>query len=298
MSGAKDTLTVSAISMTTTADKARNVETAVALVREAAKAGADWVQLPEMFPFMGGYDKVYEMAESEGGPLYQRLAALARELGIVLIAGTVGERPDGEKIPAWELVNAQGQKKVFNTCYVFGRKGELLAKYRKTHLFNLNGDDGRPRYCESDGFIPGDKPVTLTLDGFNVALSICYDLRFPELYTTLAAAGGFPDVILVPSAFTKATGQAHWELLLRARAVERQAFVFAANQVGVHGPGKESYGHSLVIDPWGTVLADSGAVPGIATARISRQILQETRARLPALANRRPALYGPAIPTH
>ncbi len=286
----KSELTLGAVSMTTTADKTRNVESALNLVRQAAKQGADWVQLPEMFPFMGSYDKVYEMAEMEGGPLYQALASLARELKIVLIGGTVGERPDQDRLPKQDLVNAQGQKKVFNTCYVFGRQGELLAKYRKTHLFNLNGDDGRPRYCESDGFIPGDKPVTLTLDGFNVAVSICYDLRFPELYTKLAAKG-FPDVILVPSAFTKGTGMAHWELLLRARAVERQAYVFAANQVGTHGPGKESYGHSLIVDPWGTVLADTGDQPGVAIAKISRQMLNETRARLPALANRRPALY-------
>lgn len=274
----KQELTLGAVSMTTTDDKPRNVETALALVRQAANQGAEWVQLPEMFPFMGSYDKVYEMAETEGGPLCSALAGLARELKIVLIAGTVGERSDTDR------------KKVFNTCYVFGRQGELLTKYRKTHLFNLNGDDGRPRYCESDGFIPGDKLVSVKIDGFQVGLSICYDLRFPELYTKLAA-GGFPDVILVPSAFTKGTGMAHWELLLRARAVERQAYVFAANQVGTHGPGKESWGHSVIVDPWGTVLADTGDQPGVAIAKISRQMLTETRARLPALANRRPALY-------
>ena len=286
----KQELTLGVISMTTTDDKTQNVETALQLVREAAKAGADWVQLPEMFPFMGTYDKVYDMAEMEGGPVYQALSGAAREHRIVLIGGTVGERPDQDRLPKQDLVNPQGQRRVFNTCYVFGRLGELLGKYRKTHLFNLNGEDGRPRYCESDGFIPGDKPVSLTLEGFKVALSICYDLRFPELYTKLAQ-GGFPDVILVPSAFTKGTGGAHWELLLRARAVERQAYVYAANQVGMHGPGKESYGHSLIVDPWGTVLADTGDKPGVAIAKISRQMLTETRAKLPALANRRPALY-------
>lgn len=286
----KDELTLAAICMTTTADKGQNVEKALKLVREAASKGADWVQLPEMFPFMGSYDKVYDMAEMEGGPLYQTLASAAKEHGIILIAGTVGERPDKDNLPEKERVNQLGQRRVFNTTYVFGRAGELLGKYRKTHLFNLNGEDGKPRYCESDGFIPGDKPVSLTLDGFKVGMTICYDLRFPELFSKIAAAG-FPDILLVPSAFTKGTGQAHWELLLRARAVERQAYVFAANQVGVHGPGKESFGHSMIVDPWGTVLADTGAAEGVAVAKISRQFLFETRAKLPALANRRPALY-------
>jgi predicted amidohydrolase len=286
----KAELTFAAISMTTTDDKSRNIETALSFVKDAAKAGADWVQLPEMFPFMGSYDRVYDMAEMEGGPLYQALASAAREHRILLIAGTVGERPDQDRLPKDVLLNDKGQRRVFNTCYVFGRQGELLGKYRKTHLFNLSAEDGRPRYCESDGFIPGDKPVSLTLDGLAVGLSICYDLRFPEFYSKLAT-GGHPDVLAIPSAFTKATGKAHWELLLRARAVERQAYVFAANQTGTHGPGKESFGHSLIVDPWGTVLADTGDQPGVAIAKISRQMLTETRTKLPALANRRPALY-------
>ncbi len=287
----KDELTFAATSMTTTSNKATNIATAVRLVGDAARLGADWVELPEMFPFMGSYDKVYEMAELEGGPLYQTFSGLAREHRIILIAGTVGERPDHDRLPEKELVNALGQRRVFNTCYVFGRQGELLGKYRKTHLFNLNGGPDQPRYCESDGFIPGDQPMSLTIDGFKVGMTICYDLRFPGLYSRLAE-GGAPDVLCVPSAFTKGTGTAHWELLLRARAVEWQAYVFAANQTGVHGPGKESFGHSMIVDPWGTVLADTGIQVGIAIAKISKQKLGEIRAKLPALANRRPNLYG------
>jgi predicted amidohydrolase len=283
-------LKVAVVCMTSIADKARNVAAAVKFVRDAAAQGADWVQLPEMYPFHGPYGLAYEMAELEGGPLYRTMAALAKELGIVLFAGTVGERADHDKLPDSVLKNRDGHKRVFNTAYVFGRDGGLLAKYRKTHLFNLYDAKGLPKYCESDGFLAGDKPVTLTVDGYRVGLSICYDLRFPEFYTKLAEAGA-PDFIAVPSAFTKGTGRYHWELLLRARAVERQAYVFAANQTGEHGPGKESFGHAMIIDPWGTTLANTGEHPGVAIAEVTRAGLAEIRAKLPALSNRRPELY-------
>lgn len=285
----KDELTLAVICMTSGPDKEKNIATAERYVREAKAAGAEWVQLPEMWPFMGNYDHVYDMAEIEGGPLFKRMQGWAKELGIVLFAGSVGERP-ADDLPKATLVNEQGQRRVYNTHYVFGKDGVLLSKYRKTHLFNLHGEEGQPRYCESDGFIAGDLPTTMNVDGFKVGLTICYDLRFPELYTRLARDGA-PDILAVPSAFTKGTGMAHWELLLRARAVERQSYVFAANQTGTHAPGKESFGHSMIIDPWGVVLADTGDKPGIATAPISRTKLKEIRAKLPALANRRPQLY-------
>lgn len=281
--------TVAAITMTSTGDKAKNIDQAESLVRAAAKQGAQWIQLPEMFAFHGPYELVYAMAESDDGPLAQKLAGLARELGIVLIAGSVGERPEHA------ILNRDGHRKVYNTCYIYGRDGALIAKYRKTHLFNLVQADSSQSYCESDGYLAGDEPTTVTIDAWRVGLSICYDLRFPGFYDRIAALAGDPDVILVPSAFTKATGQAHWELLLRARAVERQAYVFAANQVGVHRPGKESFGHSMIIDPWGQILANTGASEGLALARLSRERLQEVRSRLPALANRRPALYKPGL---
>lgn len=281
---------IAAICMTSTSDKPRNIETAVNYVREAKRLGADWVQLPEMFPFHGSYDKVYEMAELQDGPLYQTMASLAKELGIVLFSGTVGERPDRDRLPDHVALNRDGHRRVYNTHYVFGRDGSLLAKYRKAHLFNLYEDDGRPKYCESDGYIPGDHAVTVDVDGLKVGLSICYDLRFPQFYDKLAEKGPL-DVIAVPSAFTKGTGLYHWELLLRARAVERQCYVYASNQTGQHGPGKESFGHSMVIDPWGTTIANTGAHPGIAMAAISPTSIREIRSKLPALANRRPQLY-------
>jgi predicted amidohydrolase len=287
----KDTLNFAAIAMTSGPDKGRNIETAFALVRKAASQGADWVQLPEMWPFMGSYDDIYLAAEVEGGPLYQSLAQLAKSLGIVLIAGTVGERPDHDRLPSSVLINEQGQRRVFNTTYVFGRDGSCLAKYRKIHLFNLVGDDGTPRYMESAGYIAGDQPVAVTIDGWRLGLTICYDLRFPELFERLNQEGS-PDVYAVPSAFTKMTGKAHWELLLRARAVERQCYIFAANQTGVHAPEKESFGHSMIVDPWGQVLDSTGTEPGIASGLVEKRVIRDVRAKLPALANRRPAVFS------
>lgn len=290
MTAHTETLTFAAISMTSGPDKTQNIAVAFDLVQKAAAAGADWVQLPEMWPFMGSYDDIYDRAEREGGPLHQALAALARQLGIVLIAGTVGEKPDREALPEPLRVNERGQRRVFNTTYVFGRDGAPLAKYRKIHLFNLIGEDGRPRYSESAGYIAGDCPVAVTIDGWRLGLTICYDLRFPELFAALSG-DALPDVLAVPSAFTKMTGAAHWELLLRARAVERQCYVFAANQTGTHAPEKESYGHGMIVDPWGVVQASTGPDVGIALARVEKRVIREVRAKLPALANRRPEIF-------
>jgi nitrilase len=267
------------ISLTAKDQYEQNIAQAMSLVRLAAKEGASWIQLPEMFPFMGDYKTLYDISQHEGGVLEQTLANLARELGIVLFAGSIPERP-----------KTGDAGKVYNTAYVFGRDGSVLAKYRKVHLFNLSGDDKTPRYCESDGYLSGKNGVVFTVDGFKVALTICYDLRFPEFFASLSAEGDV-DVIALPAAFTKTTGEAHWHVLLRARAIEWQAYVFAANQVGTHSPGKETYGHSLVIEPWGVVNADSGSAPGIAYAEITRQRLVEVRQKLPALSNRRHDLY-------
>lgn len=279
MSTKKDVLDIAVCSVTANADKPANIERAVQLVREAAERGASWVFLPEMFAFHGPYDQLFSMAETEDGPLNQKLAALARDLKIVLFAGSVGERPAGA---------ASG--KVYNTQYVFGRGGELLAKYRKTHLFNLMGGDGKPLYCESDGYLSGDTLTRFLVDGWEVALATCYDLRFPEMFTRLTKDGPV-DLIAIPAAFTQQTGMYHWELLCRARAVEYLCYVAAANQVGVHSPGKASYGHAVVIDPWGNVLSDTGNRTGVAMTRISKDTVQHWRSQLPALANRRPEIY-------
>jgi predicted amidohydrolase len=278
-------LTLASITMNTRSNKQENLATAEHLIRDAKAKGADWVLLPEIFAYFGDYATLHGAAEEENGPLNQKLSALAKELGIVLFAGSVGER---SKEPA---LNDKNQRRVYNTNYVFDREGKTIAKYRKTHLFNLRDASGKKLYCESDGFIPGNEaPKSFVVDGYRVGMAICYDLRFPSLFQRLAKDAPL-DVLVIPSAFTRKTGEAHWELLLRARAVELQCFVFAANQTGEHAPGKESFGHSMVIDPWGTKLADTGPNVGIAIAKISKDRLAEVRAQLPALKNQRPELY-------
>lgn len=274
-----ETLDIAVCSVTANSDKEGNIERATAQVREAASRGAQWVFLPEMFSFHGPYDQLFSKAETEDGPLNQHLSKLARELNVVLFAGSVGERP----------YNATSGK-VFNTQYVFGRTGQIIAKYRKTHLFNLLGQDGKPLYCESDGYMAGDALTTFQLEGWQIALATCYDLRFPEMFARLASSGPI-DLLAIPAAFTQQTGMYHWELLCRARAVEHLCYVAAANQVGLHSPGKVSYGHAVVIDPWGNVLSDTGNQTGVAVTRISKKSIAHWRSQLPALANRRPEIY-------
>lgn len=278
------------VCMSSGADKKKNIEAAVASIRQAAEQGADWVLLPEVFTYIGPYENLYANGEEESGPLAQKLSALASELGIVLFAGSMGERPLPAEALKEALVGRTGLKRVYNTSLVFGRKGEVLGKYRKTHPFNLMDAAGQALYCESDGFLSGDRLETLAIDGFRVALTICYDLRFPLLYERLGRKEPI-DVYILPSAFTTQTGMDHWEVLIRARAIEQQAYMFTANQVGESSPGKSNYGHSMIVDPWGFVIANTGAVAGIAMAEISRSRIEQVRTRLPALKNRRPEIY-------
>ncbi len=287
----KDRLLLASVCMCSTENKEQNIDTALAYVKEAAKRGADWVLLPEVFAYHGPYEDIYSKGESDDGMLVQRLQEAARDFGICLFAGSFGERPSEQEVSAKALKGRLGHDRVYNTSYVFDRTGKLVAKYRKTHLFNLLDGEGKPVYCESDGFLAGDQPVTLTLDGFRVGMAICYDLRFPSFFEALARDGAL-DVIVLPSAFTLQTGMDHWELMIRARAVEQQSYVFAANQVGHHGRGKHSYGHSMVVDPWGYVLANTGGVEGLALAEITKARIADVRSRLPALQNRRPEVYG------
>jgi predicted amidohydrolase len=198
-----------------------------------------------------------------------------------LFAGTWGERPAQQN---------EASQKVYNTLHVFGRNGELLAKYRKVHLFSLKNEKGDLTHSEPDGYLPGNSFQSVVIDGLRVHLAICYDLRFPEMFATLQKLGPC-DVLMAPSAFTKATGERHWELLCRSRAIDLQAWVVAPNQVGVHHGSKESFGHSYIIDPWGTILADSGKLPGIIYSEIHLNHLHTFRMRLPVLSNKRPDLY-------
>jgi predicted amidohydrolase len=273
------TIRVAIVSVTATSDKPKNIAQAFSQAETAVGFGADWIALPEMFAFHGPYADLWEQAEFEDGPLNQRIAAFAKQHQVVVFAGSVGERPKG---------SVGG--KVYNTQYVFGRQGELIGKYRKTHLFNLKDPTGKPLYCESDGYLAGDTLTTAVIDGWRVGLATCYDLRFPDLFSSLAKPASL-DCLIIPSAFTQQTGMYHWELLVRARAVENLCYVIAANQVGIHSPGKQSYGHGILVDPWGTVLADTGHLPGVAIGHMAKDRVTSCRAQLPAIDNRRPDVY-------
>lgn len=275
------TATVAAVTMHSTTDLIANLAKASAFIAEAAGKGAQLVLLPEMFSIYG-LPSYAAFSEQEGeGQGLKMMAAEAQRLSIT-IAGTLPER-----LPASPLLSGdEGEGKVYNTLFVVGPDGKIAAKYRKTHLFNLVGTGGAPSYRESDTFVPGESLETATVAGFHTALTTCYDIRFSRLYHALAAEKPL-DVILAPSAFTATTGKAHWHTLLKSRAIEFQSYVIASNQTGSHGKGKASYGHSVIIDPWGEVLADTGADEGVALAVISHERLAEVRAMLPAYDNQR-----------
>jgi deaminated glutathione amidase len=260
-----------AVQLTSTADRDRNLEAADRITRAAAQAGATLVVLPEKWAVLGSPEQTAAGAEPIDGPALTWAAATARELGIDLIAGSIAERVDGA---------THGR----NTSVHFGPDGEARATYRKIHMFDV--EVGGRVYRESEFEEPGDEVVlSSTADGVELGLSICYDLRFPELYRELAARGA--RVLAVPAAFTLATTREHWEILLRARAIEDQAFVVAANQVGQHAPGYRSGGRSMIVDPWGLVLAQAPDVETFAIADVDLERQAEIRRTLPSLANRR-----------
>jgi deaminated glutathione amidase len=264
-----------AIQMNSTGDRGRNRATAERLVRAAAADGARLAVLPEKWNVLGTPEQLAAGAEPLDGPSTTWARALARELGIDLIAGSIVElREDGRR---------------FNTSVHAGPDGELKAAYRKLHLFDV--EVAGVVYRESDGEDPGEEVVTTTLaDGTVLGMAVCYDLRFPELFRILALRGA--RVLALPSAFTLATTRDHWEVLLRARAIEDQCYVVAANQIGEHAPGKISGGRSLIADPWGTVLATAPDAETYAMAELDFARQDAIRARLPALAHRRPDAYA------
>ncbi len=267
---------VAAIQMNSTGDRPRNRATAERLVRAAADAGATLAVLPEKWNVLGTPEELSAGAEPLDGPSIAWARELARELGVDLVAGSIVERVDG-------------RDKHFNTSVHVGPDGELRAVYRKVHLFDV--EVAGVVYRESDGEDPGEELVTTTLaGGTELGMAVCYDLRFPELFRVLALRGA--RVLALPSAFTLATTRDHWEVLLRARAIENQCFVVAANQIGEHVPGKVSGGRAMIVDPWGTVLATAPDAEGVALAELDLARQDDVRARLPALAHRRPQAYA------
>jgi deaminated glutathione amidase len=265
-----------AVQLNARADKAANLEKADRLVRRAAADGASLVVLPEKWTAIGTGEDLRAAAEPVGGgDACAWASGVARELGIDLVAGSISEHLEGED-------------KLRNTSLHFGPDGELRAAYRKIHMFDV--EVGGVEYRESDNEDPGEEAVlTATADGVEIGLTVCYDLRFPELFRLLAVDGA--RILTVPAAFTVPTTRDHWEPLVRARAIENQAFVIAANQIGEHPPDHRSGGRSLIVDPWGIVLAAAPDSECVITADLDLEAQADIRRRLPSLANRRPAAY-------
>jgi predicted amidohydrolase len=264
---------VAAVQLNSNGDKARNLAAAERLVRDAAADGAELVALPEKWNLLAGGEELLSGAESLDGPSLAAARSWARALGIYLLAGSIAE---------------QGEEgKAFNTSVLIGRDGEDLAAYRKIHMFDV--DAGGVSYRESEHEQAGSEIVAAPLEGLIAGLTVCYDLRFPELFRILALRGA--RLLTVPSAFTSATGRDHWEVLLRARAIENQAFVLAPNQVGVAPPHFDSFGHSAIVDPWGTPLATAPNGECFIAADLDLAAQVRVRESLPSLANRRPSAY-------
>jgi deaminated glutathione amidase len=265
-----------AVQLTSTADRERNLATADRLTRAAAAAGAELVVLPEKWPVLATPEETAAGAEPFDGPALTWARGAARELGIDLLAGSIAER-----VP--------GRERGSNTSVHVGPDGDVRAVYRKLHMFDV--EVGGRTYRESEHEAPGDEIVlSETAGGVELGLTVCYDLRFPELYRILAVRGA--RVLTVPSAFTLATTRDHWEPLLRARAIENQAFVIAANQIGEHARGYRSGGRSMIVDPWGVVLATAPDGETFVIAELDLERQAEIRRTLPSLANRRPQAYA------
>jgi predicted amidohydrolase len=267
---------VAATQLTSTENVPDNVTRARRLVKAAAEAGAQLVALPENVAYLGS-DRDHkralaeEVSDGAAGPLLQAMRETARDAGVWLLVGGFPERVgDGERIG--------------NTSLLLDPEGALRARYRKIHLFDVEVPGGQ-RFRESDTIAPGEEVVVAETPWGGLGLTICYDLRFPELYRRLTAAGA--RILAVPSAFTRETGKDHWHVLLRARAIENQAFVIAAAQFGFHGGKRASYGHALIVDPWGVVLSECGDREGFALAYLDFEQQDAIRRDLPCLTHRR-----------
>jgi deaminated glutathione amidase len=260
-----------AIQMTSTEDREQNLAQAIGLIDEAVARGAQFVALPENVDLIARPDMMVEAAEPLDGPTLRIFSEAARQRGIWLLAGTVNETSPVEG-------------KARNTSVLFDSKGERVAAYRKIHLFDVDLDGGAS-FRESESIEGGTETIVADTSLARFGLSVCYDLRFPELYRELSASGA--EVLLIPSAFTLQTGKDHWEVLLRARAIENSCWVIAPAQTGRHLRGRVSYGHSMIIDPWGIVVARCSDGPGVCIAVIEPEVTERTRRSVPSLQHRR-----------
>ncbi len=256
-------------------DKAQNIETALQLIDRAAAGGARLVVLPEIWAYFGPESEYRPNSEPIPGPLTEILAERAVRHGVYIHTGTWHE-------------SREGDPRLYNTAAVISPDGEIIGKYSKIHMFDVE-IDGVASYRESATIAPGDDIVNVEIDGVNVGLAICYDLRFPELFRILALKGA--EVIVLPAAFTMATGRDHWEVLIKARAIENGVFMVAAGQWGPGYDGKWCYGRSMIVDPWGTPLAIAPDQTTVIQASLDRTHLEKVRRQIPSLANRMPDRY-------
>ena len=263
-----------AVQLNSTDDYDRNLEVAESLVRAAAEDGAEFVALPEKWTVLGAPGALQAHAEPLDGPALTAAAGWARMHGIHLLAGSIAER-------------IEGREKIANSSVLFGPDGAPKALYRKIHMFDVDVED--VSYRESEVEEAGEDAVVADLDGIRLGMTICYDLRFPELYRVLALEGA--RLMTVPSAFTERTGRDHWEVLLRARAIENQVFVIAPNQVGDAPPHYKSYGRSMIVDPWGVILAQAADTECFISADLDFSVQNEMRESLPSLQHRRATAY-------
>ena len=271
---AANSFSVVAVQLNSCGEVKENLAQCEHWVRAALGDRPDLILLPENFAFLGPEARRCEIAERLGdadAPIQESLISMARRTQATVVAGGFPERSPDPRRP-------------FNTCAVFAPSGAVIAAYRKIHLFDVELPSGQ-KMRESDSTTPGVAPVVAQVAGVTVGLSVCYDLRFPELYRALVDLGA--EVLLVPAAFTSETGPHHWQVLLRARAIESSAWVVAANQCGEHGHGRNSYGHSSVVDPWGTVVAELVEQVGIVTWTLDLDLTRRCRERLPSLRHRR-----------
>jgi len=262
-------LRVAAVQLSPSSDPEANLNKTAALLEQAAAQGAQLVCLPEAFIYRGKHDAEHLFASPVPGPLTERLGALARDLRIWLLAGSIFER-------------VADSEKVFNTSLVFNPAGEIVAKYRKIHLFEIHNETGK-ELSEADYQQPGSELVCVEMPWLKMGLSICFDLRFPEVYRGLARMGA--KLLAVPSAFLMKTGRDHWEVLLRARAIESQCYVVAPNCLGHSATGVEGYGRSMIVDPWGQVIAQASDCEGVILATLDLNYLETVRRRVPTLSN-------------
>lgn len=268
-------LNVAVLQMNSGSDKNANIAAALELIDRAAAAGARLAVLPEVWTYLGPDEGNRPHADSVPGPVTDLLADRARRHGMYVHGGSF-------------LETRQDEPGLSNTSLVFNPDGDIIARYSKIHMFDVVLD-GDAKYMESATVTPGDEIVTVDIDGMPVGLAICYDLRFPELFRILALRGA--RTIILPAAFTMTTGKDHWEILIRARAIENEVFFVACGQWGVHPPGNWCYGRSMIVDPWGTVLATAQDGVGFAQATLNDERVSAVRRQIPSLANRQPEAY-------